>query len=95
VSVYAFDPVRHEVVAVWPASVGALTHPVARLSPNVVEDQARELCGALSGLSSALWEVYIRPASTTMITDAARTSETASMRLPRRCVHRIFPTRRG
>ncbi|MEV6851536.1 hypothetical protein [Actinoplanes sp. NPDC051411] len=61
---YAFDPVRHEVVAVWSASIGALTHPVARLSPDVVEDQARELCGALSGLSSALWGVYICPAST-------------------------------
>jgi hypothetical protein len=39
VSVYAFDPVRREVVVVWPATVGSLSQavaPVANTVPSVM-----------------------------------------------------------
>jgi hypothetical protein len=63
VSVYAFDSVRHDVAVVWPASVGSLAHVVAQVPASISEEQARALCGALSRLSGALWDMYVRPAS--------------------------------
>ena len=62
-SVYAFNPDRREVIATWPANVGALAHVVARAGPGVSERDATYLCAELSRLSAALWNTYVRPAS--------------------------------
>jgi hypothetical protein len=63
VSVYAFDPVRREVVVVWPATVGSLSHTVAPVATTVSDGDAGSMCAALTRLSDALWDVYVRPAS--------------------------------
>jgi hypothetical protein len=63
VSVYAFDPVRREVVVVWPATAGSLSQAVAPVATTVSEGHAGSLCAALTRLSDALWDVYVRPAS--------------------------------
>jgi hypothetical protein len=65
VSVYAFDPDRREVVVVWPASVGSFAQVVAQFGADVSEEGAGSLCAALSRLSEALWDTYVRPASAT------------------------------
>jgi hypothetical protein len=53
------------MVVVWPASVGSLAHVVAQLGADVSEERAGSLCAALSGLSEALWDTYVRRASAT------------------------------
>jgi len=63
VSAYAFDPDRRHVVVVWPATVGSLAHVIVDLDATVADEDAGALCGALSRLSQALWDTYVRPAS--------------------------------
>jgi hypothetical protein len=63
--VYAFDPERRELVVVWPATAGSLAHVVAEFGATVAEGDAGALCAALSRLSDALWDIYVRPASAT------------------------------
>ncbi|MGX6605959.1 hypothetical protein ACWKSP_28100 [Micromonosporaceae bacterium Da 78-11] len=62
-SEYAFDPLRREIVVVWPVSVGSLAQVVAEVTPGTPEEYAAALCAALSRLSQALWDTYVRPAS--------------------------------
>lgn len=59
-SVYAFDPDSRQLVVVWPSTVGSRAHVVVQ-----VDDDAEGLCEALSRLSEALWDTYVRPASAT------------------------------
>jgi hypothetical protein len=59
VSVYAFDAARGDLLVVWPTSVGSVAHVVAKLS----DRRADALCDALTHLSEALWDTYVRPAS--------------------------------
>lgn len=63
VSVYAFDPGRRAVVVMWRATVGSRAQVVAPVPAAVSEDDAGLLGAALTRLSEALWETYVRPAS--------------------------------
>jgi len=63
VPVYAFNPDRGQVMATWPANVGALARAVAQAGPGVSERDATHLCAELSRLSEAMWNTYVRPAS--------------------------------
>jgi hypothetical protein len=62
-SVYAFDPARREFVVVWPAAVGSQASVVASVGAGVSVDGAAGLCTALTRLSEAVWDTYVRPAS--------------------------------
>jgi hypothetical protein len=65
VSVYAVEPAGRGLVAVWPAAVGHQASAVAVLPSTVTEVQAGALSAALTRLSEAVWEAYVRPASAT------------------------------
>jgi hypothetical protein len=60
VSVYAFDPDSRQLVVVWPSTVGSRAHAVV-----LVDADADGLCEALTRLSEAMWDTYVRPASAT------------------------------
>lgn len=64
-SVYAVEAAGRGLVAVWPAAVGHLASTVAVLPPTVSDVQAGGLAAALTRLSEALWDAYVRPASAT------------------------------
>ena len=51
------------MVVVWPATAGWLAQVVAQFGTTVSEGDAGVLCAALSGLSKALWDTYVYPAS--------------------------------
>ena len=63
VSVYAFERDRRDLVVVWPATTGSLAHVVADFGGTMSEGDAGALCAALTRLSDALWDTYVRPAS--------------------------------
>jgi hypothetical protein len=63
VSVYAFDRDRRQLVVVWPTMAGSLAQVVAEFGASVSEGDAGPLCAAVSGLSKALWDTYVYPAS--------------------------------
>jgi hypothetical protein len=63
VSVYAFDPLRREVLVTWPVGVGSLAQVVAPMPAHLPAEQVGALCAALSRLSQVLWDTYVRPAS--------------------------------
>jgi hypothetical protein len=63
VSVYVFDSDRRVVAVSWPSVVGAVARDVAPVGPDVSEQNALQLCVELTGLPRALWDVYVRPAS--------------------------------
>jgi hypothetical protein len=65
VSVYAVEPAGRGLVAVWPAAVGHQASAVAVLPSTVSEVQAGALSAALTRLSEAVWDAYVRPASAT------------------------------
>jgi hypothetical protein len=62
-SVYAFDPDRRAVVVVWSAPVGSLARVVGSLPSAVSNEDAGSVCAAMTRLSEALWDTYVRPAS--------------------------------
>ncbi|WP_327042821.1 hypothetical protein OG400_12425 [Micromonospora ureilytica] len=60
---YAFDSVRRELTVVWAAARGFRSLLIGRLRPAMSDEQAGRLSAELTGLSQALWETYVRPAS--------------------------------
>jgi hypothetical protein len=63
VSVYAFDSGRGVVVVTWPAAAGWVAHDVAPTPADAPERDVLRLCATLTAQSRALWDVYVRPAS--------------------------------
>lgn len=57
-TIYALDPIKHELVAVWAQGVAHRVLTVARLSDDVVTELANELADELTMLSRALWDTF-------------------------------------
>ena len=72
---YAFDGVRRELTVVWAAAKGSRSLLIGRLRPAVSDEQAGRLSAALTGLSQALWETYVRPASSVVDDDERQRRE--------------------
>lgn len=61
-TIYALDPTKHELVAVWAQGVAHRALTIARLPDDVVTELANELADELTMLSRALWDTYVAPA---------------------------------
>lgn len=55
----------------WPAAVGSVARVVGKVPSGVGAELASGLCAALGGLSQALWDTYVCPASAA-VDDAER-----------------------
>ena len=62
-SLYAVDEARGVLVAAWPASSGFLAGEVASLGPTLPVELRGRLSECLTRLSEAVWDTYVRPAS--------------------------------
>jgi len=63
VTLYAFDPDRHALLAVWNTGQGNTTRLVAELPPAATDTHALALATTLGHLSDEAWRTYTHPAS--------------------------------
>ncbi|MFG1849564.1 hypothetical protein [Micromonospora carbonacea] len=74
-SVYAFDGVRRELTVVWATAKGSHSFLIGQLRPAASDEQAWRLSAELTRLSQALWDTYMRPASSAEDADERRRRE--------------------
>lgn len=62
-STYGFDPDSRTLSVSWPIGRGRRAKALAVLPESVAADSVDRLAAALDGLSEAMWETYVHPAS--------------------------------
>lgn len=68
-TLYAYDPDRHSLLAVWNTGRGNTTRLVAELPPTATGEQALALTTTLGHLSEEAWRTYTHPASAAQTLD--------------------------